>query len=53
MKWGFKNIPRSGESGILNDFFLYSGSAGGQRCPGSYVDLKVLETLPINEHFQV
>ena len=53
MKWGFKKIVRSEESGMLNDFFLYSGSTGGQRCPGSYVDLKVLKTLPINEHFQV
>ena len=33
--------------------FLYSGSAGGQKCAGSYVVLKLHETLPKNQHFQV
>ena len=46
VKWGFKNLVRSGESGIIYDFFLYSGSAGGQKCTGFYVVLKLLETLP-------
>lgn len=34
-------------------FFLYSRSAGGQKCISSYVALKLLETLPKNEHLQV
>ena len=34
-------------------FFLYSRSAGGQKRISSYVALKLLETLPKNEHFQV
>ena len=33
--------------------FLYSGSAGGQKCTESYVVLKLHETLLKNQHFQV
>ena len=31
-KWGFKNFVRAGESGIMYDFFLYSGSSSKIKC---------------------
>ena len=34
----------SGSSGIMYDFFFYSGSVNGQKCTGSYIVLKLLET---------
>ena len=51
VKWGFKNFVRSGSSGIMYDFFLYSGSVNNQKCTGSYVVLRLIETLPKNQHF--
>ena len=34
-------------------FFLYSGSVNGQKYTGSYVVLKLLETLPKYEKFKI
>ena len=31
-KWDFKNFVRAGESGIMYDFFLYSGSSSKIKC---------------------
>ena len=53
VKWGFKNFVWSGASGIMYDFFLYSGSVNGQKCSGSYVVLKLLETLPKHKNFKI
>ena len=53
VKWGFKNFVRSGESGFMYNFFLYSGSVNGQKYTGSYVVLKLLETLPKYEKFKI
>ena len=37
VKWGFKNFVRSGSSGMMHDFFLYSGSLEkGQKCTGAF-----------------
>ena len=33
-KWGFKNMVRAGQSGMIYDIFMYGGkySAGAERC---------------------
>ena len=49
-KWGFKNFVRAGESGIMHDFFLYSGSSSKLKCTGSNVVIELLETLPKGEN---
>ena len=37
VKWGFKNFVRSGASGIMYDFFLYTGSPNeNEKFTGSY-----------------
>ena len=47
VKWGFKNFVRSGSSGMMYDFFLYSGSSEkGQKCTGAFCVLKLIEILP-------
>ena len=53
VKWGFQNFVWSGASGIMYDFFLYSDSVNGQKCTGSYVVLKLLETLPKYKNFKI
>ena len=37
----------------MYNFFLYSGSVNGQKCTGSYVVLKLLETLPKYKNFKI
>ena len=52
VKWGFKNFVRSGSSGIMYDFFLYSGSSEkGQKCTGAFCVLKLIGTLPCHQNF--
>ncbi|XP_047144656.1 piggyBac transposable element-derived protein 2 [Hydra vulgaris] len=53
VKWGFKNFVRSGSSGLIYDFFLYSGSVDNQKCTGSYVVHRLIETLPRNQNFRL
>ena len=53
VKWGFKNFVRAGSSGIMYDFFLYQGKEKTQKVTGPYAVLRLLETLPKNEHFKV
>ena len=53
MKWGFKNFVRSGASGIMYDFFLYSGKVNNEKCTGSYVVLRLIETLPKHQNYKV
>ena len=52
-KWGFKNFVRAGESGIMYDSFLYSGSSSKIKCTGSNVVMKLLETLPKGENYKL
>ena len=52
-KWGFKNFAWAGSSGIMYDFFLYSGKMKNGRVTGSYVVEKLLETLPKMKNFKV
>ena len=53
VKWGFKNFVHAGSSGIMYDFFLYTGKADKQKVTGPYVVLRLLETLPKNQRFKV
>ena len=48
-----KNFIWSRASGIMHDFFLYSGSVNGHKCTGSYIVLKLLETLPKYKNFKI
>ena len=50
---GFKHFVRSGESGIVYDFFCIQVLLAGKKCTSSYVVWKLLESLPKNEHFQI
>ena len=51
VKWGFKNFVQFGASAITYEFFPYSCSVNGQQCTGSYVVLKLLETLSKYKNF--
>lgn len=53
VKWGFKNFVRAGSSGIMYDFFLYTGKVKNQKVTGPYVVLRLLETLPRRQNFKV
>ena len=48
-----KNFVRSRASGIMHDFSLYSGLVNGHKCTGSYIVLKLLETLPKYKNFKI
>ncbi|XP_012561438.1 piggyBac transposable element-derived protein 2-like [Hydra vulgaris] len=48
IKWGLKNFVRAGASGMMYDFFLYSGACGIIKCNGEYVVRKLCETLSKN-----
>ena len=45
-KIGFKNFVRTGSSGIMYDFFLYSGKMKNEKVTGPYAVEKLLEILP-------
>ena len=55
VKWGFKNFVRSGASGIMYDFFLYTGSTTSktEKCNGSYVVNRLIECLPKHDNFKL
>ncbi|XP_065665427.1 piggyBac transposable element-derived protein 2-like [Hydra vulgaris] len=55
VKWGFKNFVCSGISGVVYDFFLYTGAAaiGSEKCNGSYVVKRLIESLPKNQNFKL
>ena len=52
-KFGFKNFVRAGSSGIMYDFFLYSGKMKNEKVNGPYAVEKLLETLPKMKNFKV
>ena len=47
-KWGFKNFVRAGKSGIIYDFFFYTGagSTGKKSCSAKDVVLRLCENVP-------
>ena len=54
VKWGFKNFVRAGKSGIIYDFFMYTGaSTSDQNCNGYYVVTRLCDTLPKNKNYRV
>ena len=54
-KWGFKNLVRAGESGVIYDFFLCGGknSTGGNSCSTESIVLKLSERIPKNEGYRL
>lgn len=54
-KWGFKMFVRAGQSGIMYDFFLYSGanSTGGTCCTSEDVVLRLVQELPKNCNYKL
>lgn len=54
-KWGFKNLVRAGESGIIYDFFLYGGkhSTGGNSCSAETIVLKLAEGIPKHKGYRL
>ena len=52
-KWSFENFGRDGLSGIMYDFFLYSGRMRYEKVTSPYVVEKLLETLPKMNNFKV
>ena len=51
-KFGFKNFVRAGSSGIMYDFFLYSGKMKNEKVTDPYTVEKLLETLPKMKNFK-
>ena len=54
-KWGFKNMVRAGRSGIIYDFFMYSGkhSAGADKCEVENSVLRLVQNIPKHQNYQV
>ena len=54
-KWGFKNLVRAGQSGIIYDFLLYGGknSTGGNSCSADAIVLKLSEGISQNQGFRL
>ena len=54
-KWGFKNLMRAGQSGMIYDFFIYGGKNDNGRNPLTAKDivLKFSKDIPKNEGFQL
>ena len=54
-KWGFKNMVRAGQSGIVYDLNIYGGkhSAGAERCRAEESVLRLVEEIPKNQNYQV
>ena len=57
VKWGFKNFVRSGASGVMYDFFIYTGAEdkNGKKVSvtGPYVVHKLIDALPQNQQYKV
>ena len=54
-KWGFKFLVRAGESGIISNFFLYSGknSTGRNSCSAKAIVLRPLKRIPKNDGYRI
>ena len=55
IKWGFKMFVRAGSSGLMHDFFLYTGkgSTGKENCSCEGSVLRLTKHLPKNENFKL
>lgn len=54
-KWGFKNFVRAGQSGMIYDFFFYTGvkSSGNEKCTTENVVLRLVENVPRDMNFKI
>lgn len=54
-KWGFKNFVRAGQSGLIYDFFFYTGarSAGKEKCTAKDVVLKLCSNIERGCNFKL
>jgi hypothetical protein len=54
-KWGFKSIARCGASGILYDFFIYTGKSIEKPTESVAANsvIKLVETLPEHQNFKI
>ena len=54
-KWGFKMFVRAGSSGMMYDFFLYSGanSTGQENCSAENVVLRLCKEIPRNLNYKL
>ena len=54
-KWGFKNFVRAGKSGLIYDFFFYTGagSAGKEKCTAKDVVLKLCSNIEKGCNYKV
>ena len=54
-KWGFKNMIKARQSGMINDFFIYGKkhSAGTERCGAEESALRLVEKLLKHKSFRV
>ena len=46
-KWDFERFVRSGSSGIMHDFFFYTGATGNEKCNDLYVVKRLVERMGI------
>ena len=53
-KWGFENMVRAEQSGMIHDFFMYGGkhSAGAERCGAEESVLRLVEELLTHKNFR-
>ena len=54
-KWGFKNMVRAGQCGIVYDFFMYGGkhSAKAERFGAEESILRLVEEISKNQNYRV
>ena len=54
-KWGFKNLVRAGQLGMICDFFIYGGKSdnGGNPLTAKDIVLKLSKDIPKNDSFQL
>ena len=54
-KWGFKNFVRAGQSGMIYDFFFYTGakSTGAEKNTAKGIVMKLCENVPKSCNYKV
>ena len=54
-KWGFKNFVRAGKSGMIYDFFFYTGGkcTGAEKCSAKSIVMKLCDNVPKGSNFKI